>query len=334
MRKYKVKKGDTLSKIALSQLHDSSVWPELAEENNLSYPFTIFEGMQLDVPATDLDQRNQCSVHAPIHFLQDHASVHAPLHNIDAHHSHHASFRPTSLTSTLSKSNEARSVHLPNLKIPFEVTIRQVLLQPSADITTTVKGELNLKKKGSIVDIGLMIGKNPSDPFGVSFKSENYLDVEGNLIGKDDASIKIKSAYHSKLVELVGSPQIEFDYPTSTGSLRCGLTVAAKVKDKEVLSAGIGPLDPARPNEIHFAVETKQTIDSEEYEISGKVGFDVTVSFRGKIESIKRTLVKINIPMPRMILEPPSKTPLVIVFAPEFFEALQAACMWLLVALL
>src|SRR5260370_24776452 len=101
MKQYRVKNGDTLSKIAMHQLKASNLWPEIAKANNIRYPFTIFEGMRLVIPTVN-HQRDHVSIHAPaqnIH-LRDHVSVHAPAHNFQDHVSAHASVQSPGASST------------------------------------------------------------------------------------------------------------------------------------------------------------------------------------------------------------------------------------------
>lgn len=51
MSTYTVRKGDTLSAIAQSQLGSASRWPEIARLNSLDDPDLIYPGQQLAMPA-------------------------------------------------------------------------------------------------------------------------------------------------------------------------------------------------------------------------------------------------------------------------------------------
>jgi hypothetical protein len=302
VERYKVKKGDTLSKIALLKMHDANLWPEIAEENNLRSPFTIYEEMLLDVPTSATDRRNQCSVHAPMHFLQDHVSVHAPIHDLEDNVCVHASFRSNSFRSLpcgQNKLEEAGSIECPNLKIPFEATAIQV--QSDRTITIKVKGELKLKNKGNIANLGLTVRPDLTG----SFESEGkFYDADGE-IGSSGVALKVKTAYHKKLVDLIGSPQIEFEREAETGSITCGLPVSAKIGDKKITAKAV--YNPARPNEYRFLFELEQLpANSGEWEVSGKVSYDVTISYKVELERYKLVQFRVTVPiaMPSMKLDP------------------------------
>ena len=49
-RSYEVKKGDSLSKIALKSTGDLTNWRKIAKYNNISYPYTIIEGQVIVIP--------------------------------------------------------------------------------------------------------------------------------------------------------------------------------------------------------------------------------------------------------------------------------------------
>ncbi len=51
MNTYTVRAGDTLSIIAREQLGDIARWPELADVNGITSPYTIFPGQVLKLPA-------------------------------------------------------------------------------------------------------------------------------------------------------------------------------------------------------------------------------------------------------------------------------------------
>jgi len=54
MEFYQVKSGDTLSIIARDVLNDINRWPDLAKLNNIAAPYTIFPGMSLMLPDTEV----------------------------------------------------------------------------------------------------------------------------------------------------------------------------------------------------------------------------------------------------------------------------------------
>ena len=47
---YRVKPGDSLSKIAKDKYRDASRWPSIAKANNLKEPYKIFVGQELIIP--------------------------------------------------------------------------------------------------------------------------------------------------------------------------------------------------------------------------------------------------------------------------------------------
>ena len=47
---YRVKSGDSLSKIAKNVYKDVSLWPEIAKANKLGPPYKIYAGQELIVP--------------------------------------------------------------------------------------------------------------------------------------------------------------------------------------------------------------------------------------------------------------------------------------------
>ena len=133
VKHYLVKKGDTLSKIAMLQLTASSLWPEIAKANNIRSPYIIFEGMRLVIPTAVLDQRDHVSVHAPAQNLhvQDHVSVHAPVRSIGV----------SSTFQTAFDRSSASPVMLPKLRIPFQIGMVSVG-NPNADISIKAQGEI------------------------------------------------------------------------------------------------------------------------------------------------------------------------------------------------
>jgi hypothetical protein len=336
MKQYVVKEGDTLSKIAMRQLKASSLWPEIAKANNIRHPFTIFEGMRLDIP--DLDQRNHVSVHAPaanIH-LQDHVSVHAQAHDFQDHVSVHASVSlgvaKSSGGSSLGESS-ASAVMLPKLKIPINQLVA-IVPHADAEISITVNGEITLAHKGSLADLKLGFSrKQAGAPFTKS-TAFSYFNTEGEFVGTDEASMRIKSEYKSKILDLVGSPQIAYDIPGKTASVSCGLSVDAKVRGEVFVTSRI---DALPPDGIKYSVSSGEVKGkSGVYEFSGKVGFEVEVRFkRGLPESFRSVPVEIrlNLTDKMFLAEKPSPGKQLIVLGFAYALKLLSEAGWVLLAL-
>jgi LysM repeat protein len=61
-RSITIKKGDTLSGIALRECGEASLWPKLAALNGISAPYTIFVGSKINVPDRPLLKSNERGV--------------------------------------------------------------------------------------------------------------------------------------------------------------------------------------------------------------------------------------------------------------------------------
>ncbi len=280
MEQYRVKHGDTLSKIAMHQLKASKLWPEIAKANNIHYPFTIFEGMRLVIP-TVKHQRDHVSIHAPaqnIH-LQDHVSVHAPTHKFQNHVSAHAPMQSSSASSTSHGNSGASGVRMPSLKIPFEGKKTSL---PDGRVTITAKGELTIQQEGvlSQVEIG-------TDGLKGSAK---YGDMEVKLSGADfnqldELSIKIRKAYKSRIAELVGDATFSWNSVTGTAEIKCKLAYEAKLNGEKFISFSCTPKPPSR---VVFSFESK--------EVKGK-GFEGNIAFEVEINNDSKVTERVSLPI-------------------------------------
>ena len=289
MKQYLIKKGDTLSKIALTQLRTSSLWPEIAKANNIRYPYTIFEGMRVVIPTEVLDRRDRVSVHAPVQkfHLQDHVSVHPSVQSIGV----------SSAVQTAYAGSGAPAVMCPQLKMPDIDIVWTSVGYPNADITAEIKGEITLQYKGSIVELQLEVAKKqPFAPFNIKSSKLSFFNSQGEFTGNDRASMKIKSEYSSKILDLVGTPSINYDPLTKTASVSCGLAVAAKVQGK-VFMTGELYVDVATKT-IKYTASSGELnkIPSGKYEVSANVKFECVIKYKtGSPESVR------SVPLPVQI---------------------------------
>ena len=120
--------------------------------------------------------------------------------------------------------------------------------------------------------------------------------------------MRIKSEYKSKILDLVGSPQIDYDASTKTASVGCGLAVDAKVQGKVFMTSRIDALPPNGIKYSVFSGEVKGK--SENFEFSGKVGFECEIRFkRGSPESLRSIPVTVETFADKMFLDEKTSTP-------------------------
>jgi hypothetical protein len=265
MKQYRVKNGDTLSKIATHQLKASNLWPEIAKANDIRYPFTIFEGMRLVIPTVD-HPRAHVSVHAPaqnIH-LRDHVSVHAPAHNFQDH------------VPAFLGNSPASGVRMPALKIPFEGK----KTSPDGRVTITAKGELTIQQEGVLSEVEM----GTDGPKG----SVKYGDMEVQLSGAEfnqlnESSIKIKKAYKSRIAELIGDATFSWNSVTGTAEIKCKLAYEAKLNGEKFISFSCKPNPPSG---VVFSFESKE-VKGEGFD--GKIAFEVEIKNDPKVNNAKAT---------------------------------------------
>lgn len=262
---YRVKKGDSLSKIAHAQYGDARVWPLIAKANRLPRPDLLLVGMRLHLPKIE---QPRASFTPPTPSLpsaprKPPAPVGGPA--------------PTNVSQPVRASVQepammlARSLQFPTLSYDLGDLAPLVVETPELEITLSFTGEVSLQKKGTVGE--------------TEFKTGNVYSVsrDGNV------SASTKAEYDSKLAELAGEVKIRPNLQTRKVEVSCGFAVAGKVAG-EVL--GTSQYEFVPPNGFKFTYKPRPIKgDYKGFAFEGEVGYEVEIKTKSPPEATRRAPV-------------------------------------------
>jgi hypothetical protein len=169
---YRVRRGDTLSRIAERQYGTAAVWPEIAGANRLPHGNLILVGMNLKLP----------SVHDPRRpSMQRHPSA------------ERFPQRPADQTS-VSTMLRARPVRYPAVKYSFDAMKVPPIFRDKVEISIKLTGEVAIQPKGPLVqfeltrDSAVVSGKLKSEIDSRFFKMASNVSVKWDP-GKNTAEM-------------------------------------------------------------------------------------------------------------------------------------------------
>ncbi|HEY3974400.1 MAG TPA: LysM domain-containing protein [Candidatus Sulfotelmatobacter sp.] len=278
--KYRVVEGDCLWKIAQAQYGNPTVWPEIAEVNQLPDPDLILIGMTLRLEPVHAHRYHPHSAH-PGHGAAGAAKTpHSvgtnptPPFRLDAPNAVDSGAVPKSakpgqtvtpaampqghLQQAISMvrgtgTSLALAVLPPAVRYKFDDLAAITLSSWEVDMVLRFIGEVSLQLKGKMTEV--------------------ELSQRGTLTGK------LKTQYDSEFGNLLGQVKVGFNSQTKAAQLSCNLAVAAKL-DGQVFV--VTQFEPIPPNRLKYSYKPRG-IQGEFGKItfSGTFGFELEVILKG-----------------------------------------------------
>ena len=271
---YRVKRGDTLSKIALAEYHDAGVWPDVAKANHIPNGNVILIGMHLKLPTLPPAPHGAGASHP--------AKTSAPVHHAPVHHApvHHAPMvgppRPGAGVPAphvvnhggLAGLPDARAVAFPAVKYKLDGMAPLVVMTPQADYKIKLVGEVTIQQKGTMAE--------------VEFSSTGGM------------SQKLKAEYDSKLVKLADQVKVKWDFLSLKAEVSCGFTMATKINGQEFVSH---QYDYIPPNRFKYTLKPKEVSgEIENVLFKGNIGYELEIT--AKTNAGRQAGAPIPVPAP------------------------------------
>jgi LysM domain len=265
---YRVKKGDSLWKIAQSQYGDAQVWPLIAKANRLPRPDLLLIGMRLHLPNIEQPRASftttRPSVPSPSLERPPLAGGPPPI----------KVSQPVRQQTTEPAMMPARALRFPAIGYDLGDLAPIVVETPELEITLSFTGELTLQKNETVGE--------------TEFKTGNVYSVssDGNV------SASMKAEYDSKLSDLAGEIKIRPNLQTKKVDVSCGFAVAGKV-DGKVLSTSQFEVVP--PNGFKFTYKPRPISgDYKGFAFDGEVGYEVEIKTKNPPEATRRVPVPMD----------------------------------------
>ncbi len=200
---YRVRRGDSLWKIAKVQYGKATLWPEIAKANGIPKSNIILIGMQLRIPPVGASGPPKPFEATPSTRMPRPRTDPTPRFESDLD-----AEDPTPL---------AKAVAWPSVKYSFKFLPPIKVDTPTAEFKLTFTGEVSLSKEGVMTEVGFLEGGH----------------VSGSL----------KSEYDQKFVKLASDATIEYDPKKRVATVSCSYTVTPKGKGMASTQVAFQPPD-------------------------------------------------------------------------------------------
>jgi len=266
-RKYRVKRGDTLSAIALREYGDASVWPELTRTNKLPNGNAILVGMVLQLPSIQRSPQSTARGGlAPTNAI-------APSSGVTSFHprvsgplgSQNGTFAPSNITPF------ARPVLFPSVKYSLDGLPEASIILPNVEYKLKLIGEITVARKGAMTEVEFSASKPPK------------------------LSTKLKNEYDSRFIKIASDLKVKWDPTSKSAEISCGFTVATKINGKAFVTHEYKAIPP---NKFKYSV-TPKDVEGElgDMLFKGKFGFELEVAIKGDFDSkLRQNPMSLGVP--------------------------------------
>lgn len=262
--RYRVKKGDSLWKIARTQYGNPTVWPEISKANRLPNDDLILVGMVLHLPPVHAHRHDHHTLSrattkggatapkpagggALSAVLVDPSQVMSlgpPVKGVA-----HVPVGPSPSILRQRGSASPRYVLFPAVSYKFDDVAAIVIPGPVFTATLRLIGEVSMKQKGTMPEV--------------------ELSQRGTLTGK------LKAQYDSKFADLIGQVKVGYNSQTHLAQVSFNLTTAAKF-DGQVISITKSEYIP--PNRFKFTYQpTPIEGEWKDLQFKGNIGIELEI---------------------------------------------------------
>lgn len=272
-----VKRGDSLSRLALAQYGDSSAWKLIARANGMRPPYMIVVGQRLRLPGPDPRMRAAPTRSIPIQSVSPGSAMspiagRAPLQCFPAPAAQHPMCmpEPPDLLQRVYGEQRAREVRYPALKYSLDDVLKPVVYRaPGIEISTKLTGDITLQQEGTVVVLEY-VGDGKT---AATVKGKNG---EAVFSSDGETTAKINQTYKSKLVELGSGVEAKYNPFKKEASVSCKFSVASKVNGKVFATTDVSFIPP---NKLKFKYLPAPVSGKEgDFVFEGQVGFEMEIT--------------------------------------------------------
>jgi LysM repeat protein len=257
-RQYRVKRGDTLSAIALRQYGNAAVWPELARVNNLPNGNLILVGMTLQLPSILVQGAPSAKTSAPsaktsVPTSKPSFSSPPPQGPFGTH-----SIIPGSSGNT----PFARPVLFPTVKYSLSGLPEVSIALPNVEYRLKLVGDISISQKSTMTEIEFSASKPPQ------------------------LSAKLKNEYDTKFIKMASDLKVKWDPASKSAEISCGFTIATKINGKAFVTHEYKAIPP---NKLKYTV-SPQDVEGEIGDLifKGKFGYELEITIKNDFDSKPR----------------------------------------------
>ena len=210
---YRVKSGDTLSKIARQEMGAASRWPELAKANGLKPPHLILVGMPLRIPRASAAVSNM--PHIPSHRPPDpiQAMLRASRPHLPMTPARAPSLGAPPGVAPPGGDTPANKTSYPTLIFPIKHEV--YFGTPAGQVKIAIEGSITIQRGGffewELSKEGLQ-GKAAGGGMSAAVDGQPFK-------ASDPTSAKIKAEYTGKLASIFASTQFRYNPVTQASEL-------------------------------------------------------------------------------------------------------------------